>query len=311
MKRQYISIVALIMLFSCSGNAENKTPEIEVVKVQETKKETVLKEKVTPEVVLKEETLLVKKEVSKEEVKEEILPVEQEKKKEVVEKLPPSLKTLPNHKVWDALLREHVSSVGNVDYKAMKSSIEKIKSYLKYMDDVSLQSDWSKNEKLAYWINLYNASTVYLIASNYPVASITKLSGGKPWDKKFVKSGGKVYSLNEIENSIVRPKFKDPRIHAALNCAAKSCPKLLNAAYAPSKLDIQLDAQSKAWVNDKSKNQLSPTKLKVSKIFEWYGDDFKSAGGVIGFINKYKNAKMMITPKAKVAYLEYDWSLNE
>ena len=221
------------------------------------------------------------------------------------------LKTLPNHQVWDGLLREYVSSEGIVNYKGMKSSLSKIKAYLKEMEEVTPGSDWSKNEKLAYWINLYNASTVYLIASNYPVSSITKLSGGKPWDKKFVKSGGKVYSLNQIENEIIRPKFNDPRIHAALNCAAKSCPKLLNAAYSPDKLDVQLDAQSKAWINDKSKNQLSPTKLKVSKIFEWYGEDFKSMGGVIGFINKYKNAKMMITPKAKISYLEYDWSLNE
>lgn len=221
------------------------------------------------------------------------------------------LEVLPNHQVWDGLLRQYVSSMGSVDYNGMKSSISKIKSYLTEMENTPPHSDWSKDEQLAYWINLYNASTVYLIASNYPVVSITKLNGGKPWDNKFVKSGGKVYSLNEIENSIILPKFNDPRIHAALNCAAKSCPKLLNAAYSPSKLAVQLDAQSKAWVNDKSKNQLSPTKLKVSKIFEWYAADFKEAGGVVGFINKYKNDKMMITPKAKISYLEYDWSLNE
>ena len=215
------------------------------------------------------------------------------------------------HAEWDELLKKHVSATGKVNYQGMKKELPKIKSYLGYLNKVTPEKDWSKNDKLAYWINLYNASTVYLIASNYPLKSITKLSGGKPWDKKFVKSGGKVYALNQIENEIIRPRFKDPRIHAALNCAAVSCPKLLNGAYLPNKLNAQLDKQTRAWIGDVTKNKLTPNKIKLSKIFEWYADDFKAGGGVRKFVSKYSIKKFLIDPKAKITYLEYDWALNE
>ena len=217
--------------------------------------------------------------------------------------------SLAKHESWNALLKKHVTPAGKVNYKGMKSSLTIIDGYLTHLKDNAPKKDWSKNEKLAYWINLYNAATVSLIASNYPTSSITKLSGGKPWDKKFVKSGDKVYSLNQIENEIVRPGFKDPRIHAALNCAAVSCPNLLNEAFVPNQLNAQLDQQTKVWVNDASKNKLQDSKVKVSQIFDWYADDFKASGGVVAFINQY--AKIKVSGKAKVAYLEYDWSLNE
>ena len=217
--------------------------------------------------------------------------------------------SLATHESWNALLKKHVTPSGKVNYKGMKSSLTIIDDYLKHLKENSPKKDWSKNEKLAYWINLYNAATVSLIASNYPTSSITKLSGGKPWDKKFVKSGDKVYSLNQIENEIVRPQFKDPRIHAALNCAAVSCPNLLNEAFVPNQLNAQLDQQTKVWVNDASKNKLQDSKVKVSQIFDWYADDFKASGGVVAFINQYATTK--VSAKAKVAYLAYDWSLNE
>ena len=150
-----------------------------------------------------------------------------------------------------------------------------------------------------------------MVASNYPTSSITKLEGGKPWDKKFVKSGDKIYTLNQIENEIIRPQFKDPRIHAALNCAAVSCPKLLQGAYFPAKLDEQLNQQCYAWINDESKNQITPNKLNLSQIFNWYKADFKASGGVIKFVGKYNHSKIMIHPKVKISYKEYHWGLNE
>ena len=213
------------------------------------------------------------------------------------------------HDTWNALTKKYVSATGKVNYKGMKSELPKIKSYLRQLETAFPKKDWSKNEKLAYWINLYNASTVHLIASNYPTTSITKLSGGKPWDKKFVKSGTKTYSLNDIENTIVRPQFKDPRIHAALNCAAVSCPKLLNGAYLPNKLNAQLDKQTRAWINDASKNKLNGNKAQVSQIFDWYKADFKD--GVVAFLNKYIMTSVALEPNAKITYLEYDWALNE
>ena len=216
-----------------------------------------------------------------------------------------------NNDSWSELLQKYVDNKGNVNYKGMKKELPKLISYLDQFKTISPDGNWSKNEKLAYWINLYNASTVYLVATNYPVKSIKRINTGMPWSKKFVKSGSKTYTLNDIEHKIIRPKFNDPRIHAALNCAAKSCPKLLNTAYKAETLDKQLDAQTISWINDSEKNIISPSKLKLSKLFDWYKSDFDVAGGVVKFVSKYNQSKVTINSKAKIVYLEYDWSLNE
>ena len=201
------------------------------------------------------------------------------------------------------------TSIPTTETKPQPTIEDKLKKYIDYLGKNPVKPTWSKNEELAYWFNLYNASTVYLIASNYPTTSITKLEKGKPWDKKFIKSGDKTCSLNDIENIIVRPNFNEPLVHVAFNCAAVSCPILLNEAFIVDKLYSQLEKQAKKWVNDTTKNKLTPDKIKVSQIFDWYKDDFKSSGGVISFINKYSNTK--VNEKAKISYLEYNWNLNE
>lgn len=210
---------------------------------------------------------------------------------------------------YDELLKKAVSKDGKVNYVLMKQNQEVLKAFLEDCEKNPPQQTWSKQKKLAYWINLYNSATIYLITQHYPVKSITEIKNGKPWDYIFIKSGDLVLSLNDIENKIVRPEFKDPRIHAALNCAAKSCPKLLNEAYRAEKLQEQLNNQTKLFINDSTRNDLSnPNDIKISKIFEWYADDFKSSGGVINFINKYANNK--VETNAKITYLAYNWELN-
>lgn len=214
----------------------------------------------------------------------------------------------PNQ-TWDELTKKYVSVSGKINYKGFKSELSQLKSYMDYLSENPVKATWSKNEELAYWFNLYNAVTVYLIASNYPTSSITKLEKGKPWDKKFIKSGDKTYSLNDIENVIVRPKFNEPLVHVAFNCAAVSCPILLNEAFVAEKLTAQLTKQAKNWVNDASKNEITPDKIKVSQLFDWYKADFDKVGGIIGFINTYSNIK--VNENAKISYLEYNWNLNE
>ena len=162
----------------------------------------------------------------------------------------------PSHQIWDGLTKKYVSSNGKVNYNGFKNDLAELKKYINYLASNPVKSSWSKNETLAYWFNLYNASTVYLIATNYPISSITKLENGKPWDKKFIVSGDKTYSLNDIENVIVRPKYKEPLVHVAFNCAAVSCPNLLNEAFVPEKLYAQLKSQANKWVNDASKNKV-------------------------------------------------------
>lgn len=211
-----------------------------------------------------------------------------------------------DHQAWDALLRANVSSSGQVNYAAFKSKEAALDAYLESLKNNAPESTWSRNEKLAYWINAYNAFTVKLIVDNYPISSITKLHNGKPWDVKWIEIDGKSYSLNNIENDIIRPRFKEPRIHFAVNCAAQSCPPLLNRAWTAGNLNSNFEKQSKAFVNNSKYNKITKSSIEISKIFEWYGEDF---GSIIDFLNKYSDTK--IESDAKVTYKEYDWALNK
>ncbi|MEK7254271.1 MAG: DUF547 domain-containing protein, partial [Bacteroidota bacterium] len=149
-----------------------------------------------------------------------------------------------SHDAWDKLLRQHVNTAGQVDYASFKKDKPKLDAYLRELETHPPQSDWSKAEKMAFWINAYNANTIKLIVENYPLASITKLDGGKTWDVQRIKIGGKTYSLNNIENDILRPQFKDARIHFAVNCAARSCPPLLNQAWTAANLEANFEKQA-------------------------------------------------------------------
>ncbi len=215
----------------------------------------------------------------------------------------------PSHHEFDQLLNTYVSSTGKVNYSGLKSKKDVLQNYLKDLKNFPPAENWTKNEKLAYWINLYNASTIMLILDNYPVSSITKISGGKPWDKRFVKSGSKTYTLNEVENEIIRPRFKEPRIHMAVNCAAKSCPSLMNAAFTASKLEQQLEKQTKAFINNTQFNTIKNGSLQLSKIFEWYAADFGGENGIRKFVKKYSN--ISFKDNAKISYIEYNWDLNK
>ena len=212
-----------------------------------------------------------------------------------------------DHQIWDGILNEHVSKTGTVNYVDIKKDRSTLDMYLKQLAKNPVQESWSRSQQLAYWTNAYNAFTVDLIVRNYPLKSIMDLD--KPWDQKFIHLGNKTYSLNEIEHEIVRPTFKDARVHFAFVCAAVSCPKLLNTAYLPQKLDQQLDAQTRFFLNTSGKNQLSPNLVKISKLFDWYGEDFTSQGTLIEFLNMYSNQEISVG--AKMAFLEYDWKLNE
>lgn len=217
-----------------------------------------------------------------------------------------------SHEIWDTLLRQHVSENGKVDYKGFIRDSVKFNQYLTLLSQHHPNDqNWSREEQMTYWINAYNAFTVKLIVDHYPTKSIKDIKNGIPfvntvWDIKFIKIEGRDYDLNNIEHGILRPKYKDPRIHMAINCASISCPKLFNRAYTADKLNEQLDEAARDFVNDDSKNKISADKPKVSSIFNWYGGDFNN---VIDFINKY--AKTKINKGAKLEYLDYNWGLNE
>ena len=218
----------------------------------------------------------------------------------------PPLPTPPDHRPWTELLQRHVDAAGKVNYKGFKSEMPMLLAYCDSLAAHPPADNWSRNERLTYWINAYNAFTVRLIADNYPLKSILQLDGGKTWDVRRIRLGDKRYSLNQIENEIIRPQFQEPRIHFALNCAARSCPPLFNRAFEADQLENQLQTRTRLFLNNKSYNIIESGKLRLSKIFDWYSKEF---GDIPAFIQPFTSTTL--NPKASVAFNEYDWDLNE
>ncbi len=221
------------------------------------------------------------------------------------EAAPPAAPAPPSHAIWDELLRKFVDAKGWVNYRGLKKEQSRLEQYLQLLSSNPPQPSWSRAETMAFWINAYNAFTVKLILDHYPVSSITKIHNGQPWKVSWIRIGDKSYSLDEIENGILRPRYKEPRIHFAVNCAARSCPPLLNQAWTAQNLEANFEKQAKAFINNPTYNKITPNSAQLSKIFEWYAEDF---GDLIGFLNRYASVK--IKPDARISYLEYDWSLN-
>lgn len=220
------------------------------------------------------------------------------------------------HELWDTLVQTHVSPEGKVNYKDFIKDSLKLNAYLDLLSaNHPNDKNWSTDERLAYWINAYNAFTVKLIVDNYPTESIKDIKNGIPfindvWELNFFEIEGNSYNLNDIEHGIIRKRFAEPRIHAACNCASFSCPRLRNEAFTAARLDEQLEDQMKGFINNKTKNELDPDNPKLSKIFRWYGGDFKKTGKSIReYINQY--AEVKIKEGADIDYKDYIWTLNE
>ncbi len=212
-----------------------------------------------------------------------------------------------SHQVFDELLQKHVSQTGRVNYKGFKADEAKLDKYLSVLKtNHPDKKTWSRNERLSYWINAYNAFTIKAILEEYPIQSITDLANGNIWDVKWIKIGSNTYSLNGIEHDIIRTNFKEPRIHFAVNCAANSCPPLLNQAYQAASLEQQLQEQASAFINNRNYNILGANDLVLSKIFEWYADDF---GSIQTYVNPF--TRIQIAPNASITFAPYDWSLNQ
>lgn len=221
-----------------------------------------------------------------------------------------------NHERWDQLVKKHVKDDGFVDYKGfIRDSVE----LNRYLDQISAvhpnDKSWSRNEQMAYWINAYNAFTIKLIVQNYPVASIKDIKKGiafvnSVWDIKFIQIQGFTYDLNNIEHNILRPVFKDARVHAAVNCASFSCPRLRQEAYTAENLDSQLDDAMKKFLADPLRNNITAEKAEISEIFKWFKGDFdRDAGSLIAYLNKFSAQK--ISEKTELKHLDYNWALNE
>lgn len=216
--------------------------------------------------------------------------------------------------VFATLLQRHVKD-GVVDYRGFKDDQALLNRYLDTLAAVDPQT-LSKDQQFAFYVNAYNAWTIQLILSRYPdIGSIKELGSlfKSPWKKKIARIDGRMLTLDQIEHDILRKRFKDPRVHFAVNCASKGCPPLLGEPFTGRHLDEQLSRVAKAFINDSRFNRLEGDILWVSKIFDWFAQDFND--DVIGYFIQVADpplAGQLVKNKARirVAYLDYDWSLN-
>jgi uncharacterized protein (DUF924 family) len=177
------------------------------------------------------------------------------------------------HSRWDQQLKKYVDEQGLVDYKNWLTEKNELDAYIQTLEKMPPLETASKEAKLAYWINAYNALTVQLILENYPTKSIKEIK--KPWDTDCIEVRGEAYTLGEIEHEILR------------------------------KMD---EAVTKAFLKDSTNNKLNPSHIELSRIFLWFGKDFGSKAERLEFISRYSE---LTIKNPKIDYLPYDWSLNE
>lgn len=222
-----------------------------------------------------------------------------------------------SHDLFDQVLQKYVDSQGRVDYAGLKSDPGTLESYLDLLT-VNAPSDKATFQTgLAFWINAYNALTIKGVLDHYPTTSVRKirLFGGFFSRIKF-QVGERSYTLDNIEHDIIRYEYGDPRIHFALVCASLGCPILEKRVFVPETLEERLDNATAKFINNSEKVRLDRENrvLYLSKIFEWYAEDFEDThDSVINFIAEYlpeTDAAFLKKEKVQLQYLEYDWSLN-
>ena len=227
---------------------------------------------------------------------------------------PPLLAGSVDHSVLDRLLFEAVDKHGGVDYAKLLSKRPALEGYLQSLVKINPNQLGSKDEQLAYWINFYNAQTIESVLEHWPVKSVLNDFPDSAFFKKWKHPTALGdLTLNEIENNIIRKRFREPRVHFALNCASKGCPDLFPGAYTAENLEKVLDMAAKRFIHDPKKNRFDFKKgiAYLSPIFDWYASDFDEAGGPLGFIAGYlDNAEAWKLSKFRVEYTDYDWSLN-
>lgn len=234
---------------------------------------------------------------------------------------------------WDALVKKHVkwlpdNKQSRANYKGFAADRAELKKVLDALSTVpKAEFDaWSRAQQMVFLINSYNAFTVELILSKYPALKSIKDLGSfvsSPWKKKFFTLLGEERNLDWIEHEQLRPKYADPRVHVALNCASIGCPALFPEAFTVARLDAQLEDGMRRFLGDATRNRYADGKLEVSQIFKWFKEDFekgnKGFSKVEDVFAKYAD-QLGAAPadrekiKAKsvsVTHLEYDWSLND
>jgi hypothetical protein len=225
-----------------------------------------------------------------------------------------------------ARLLARVVHGSRVDYRTLVASRVDLDAVAAAFDapETRTSAEWPRAEQIAFWINAYNVFTLRAIADHYPIRgrwfstaprnSIRQIDG--VWTSLTWRAAGRALTLDEIEHQILRPVFKEPRVHVAINCASVGCPPLNREPYVASRLEAQLDAAARRYFASPAGLQIAGDRLKVSSLLKWYGDDFGTPRdrAVLGVIERFgppAAAALAASGRATLEFLDYDWSLND
>lgn len=246
-----------------------------------------------------------------------------------------------SHELFDRVLARSVDDRGGVDYTALQLDHDELDAYFRlverYSPDRTPELFPSEPDRLAYWINAYNAATIETVLHYYPINSVLDVK--KPALAFFlprtagffyfqkVRLGGEETSLYKLENDIIRKRFAEPRIHFALNCGSASCPDLPRRAFTADALDDELEREARKFVSQPRNLRIDHEAKTVylSAIFDWYRDDFESwyrersgdpSGGLLDYVSLYAGAKTAaeleeVADSYDIAFIPYDWALND
>lgn len=231
-----------------------------------------------------------------------------------------------DHRAFDGVLRTYAKSAG-VDYAALKANRAELDQYVAQLGAVSKKTfdSWTRNDQIAFLINAYNAIVLQQVLDDYPIQRSTHPSAlVRPANSVWQIDGffgvlthrlwGRDLTLDQIEHEWLRAKLKEPRIHFALVCAARSCPPLRTEAYRGNKLDAQLDEQARQFLNNRERNRFGEQKAELSEIFKWFAEDFGGEKGLRAYLGKYLNAELRARMQSTgyvIGYIDYDWTLND
>lgn len=228
-----------------------------------------------------------------------------------------------DHGDWTRLLRAYVkpdaTGLNRFDYRAVAAADRKsLDGYVAGLAAVPV-SRYRRAEQRAYWINLYNALTVRVVLAHFPVRSIRDIDispglfADGPWERDLVTVEGEPVSLNDIEHRILRPIWRDPRVHYAVNCAAVGCPNLERRAFTAANAEAMLEAAARAYVNHPRGVRVASETLTVSSIYVWFQEDFGGTDeGVIAHLRRYADAPLRkaLRDRGEIDGHAYDWTLN-
>ncbi len=222
-----------------------------------------------------------------------------------------------DNRLYAELLGKHTRD-GLVDYASFKSEHSKLNKYLAYLAGIN-PDELSRDDAFAYYINLYNAATIDLILENYPgIDSIKDIGGffGNPWKIEFIMLKGKKVHLDHVEHEILRPTYKDPRLHFAVNCASLGCPPLHANPFEGKTIDATLDKLTRQNMADSAHTRLEGEDLYVSKVLDWFSEDWGKKEDKVAFVRKYSSPEQAakidrLGGSLDLKYSDWDWTLND